>query len=584
MNRWKLNISTLLLLPLICLMLTTESQAQKKSFSGEWRTSLGRLNFTANGSRVTGVYYQGDSEGEIRGRFSRGSRILSGEWKLGEKEGRFSMRLHKDGNAFYGYWWKGDSLLGGDWIGVRNAKSLTKQTIKVDEFSGVWKTNYGYMKLDATDLDISGDFRGNRNYGRISGNVLEKSNRFIAKWSDSRHKGKVIFRLVKGGTGMIGEWWYDDNEYGGYWFGVRETEIDGCISGECSDGWGIHVWSDGSRYEGSWKDRAFHGKGTYYNSRGNVVFSGLWANGVFQGKCSTGDCVNGEGTLVLGNGDKYKGSFSDCEPDSFGVYTTKMGDVYTGAFRRGLPNGSGEILWKKTEDRYKGNMGRGRMQGKGKYIFGSGKIYAGVFRHGQRSGKGMMSWANGDRYEGDWSADQMAGQGKYMFKSGDVYEGAFAENTKAGQGTYTFDGGNEVNGNWQDGSLASASEEDASAVASSKDPGEVGSFFPKYSFLLYDIREVPIPISELEQEKEIHLTFSVLYSYEPIGKQDALAFLESKMDRKISNLARFEKIFHPLTRMKQIYRRYKNGTTRTRVSLKGIKYFYYETPEIANQN
>ncbi len=52
-----------------------------------------------------------------------------------------------------------------------------------------------------------------------------------------------------------------------------------CISGDCENGYGVWVWSDGESYEGDSVDGAPHGKGVY-----------RWANGASY----KGNFVRGE--------------------------------------------------------------------------------------------------------------------------------------------------------------------------------------------------------------------------------------------------------------------------------------------------
>jgi hypothetical protein len=55
-----------------------------------------------------------------------------------------------------------------------------------------------------------------------------------------------------------------------------------CIEGNCMDGSGTKVWSDGKKYAGSWKNGKRHGKGTMTHPDGNEQ-KGNWKNGKFIG-------------------------------------------------------------------------------------------------------------------------------------------------------------------------------------------------------------------------------------------------------------------------------------------------------------
>ena len=42
-----------------------------------------------------------------------------------------------------------------------------------------------------------------------------------------------------------------------------------CISGDCINGYGTYVWDEGDKYIGESKDNLFHGQGTYYYDNGD---------------------------------------------------------------------------------------------------------------------------------------------------------------------------------------------------------------------------------------------------------------------------------------------------------------------------
>ena len=62
----------------------------------------------------------------------------------------------------------------------------------------------------------------------------------------------------------------------------------------CREGKGIHIWSDGSRYEGYWKSDMANGKGRLIHSDGDV-YEGEWLN----------DKAHGRGTYIHMDGAKY---------------------------------------------------------------------------------------------------------------------------------------------------------------------------------------------------------------------------------------------------------------------------------------
>ena len=51
-----------------------------------------------------------------------------------------------------------------------------------------------------------------------------------------------------------------------------------CIKGDCINGYGTYVWGDGTKYVGGWKKGKSHGQGTYTFTDGRVV-KGIWKDG-----------------------------------------------------------------------------------------------------------------------------------------------------------------------------------------------------------------------------------------------------------------------------------------------------------------
>ncbi|MBL0146502.1 MAG: hypothetical protein IPP48_12935 [Chitinophagaceae bacterium] len=82
---------------------------------------------------------------------------------------------------------------------------------------------------------------------------------------------------------------------------------NGCVSGDCENGFGTYKWPNGETYTGDFKNAKRDGIGTYTNSKGEV-FAGAWKNNEwFESGCLTGDCENGFGTYVF----KYYSSFQE---------------------------------------------------------------------------------------------------------------------------------------------------------------------------------------------------------------------------------------------------------------------------------
>lgn len=87
-----------------------------------------------------------------------------------------------------------------------------------------------------------------------------------------------------------------------------ELIVDHCESGDCQNGYGVHVFASGTRYEGTFKGGKFHGEGTYIWPSGSK-YIGDFQNGVFHGQ---GKTINSDGQSG------YVGGFKDGERHGYG--------------------------------------------------------------------------------------------------------------------------------------------------------------------------------------------------------------------------------------------------------------------------
>ncbi len=139
------------------------------------------------------------------------------------------------------------------------------------------------------------------------------------------------------------------------------------------EGNGILKIASGGRYEGEFKAGQYHGEGICEFPRilgepgkSNVDnisrrYKGSWKKGM----------MNGQGHLVVGNGDEYRGEFK--------------GDLYHGKGR--LVTRNGAIM--------EGNWRRGLLFSKGNIRLANGTQYEGVLKMGQYCGTGKLTYTDG---------------------------------------------------------------------------------------------------------------------------------------------------------------------------------------------
>jgi len=88
-------------------------------------------------------------------------------------------------------------------------------------------------------------------------------------------------------------------------------------------------------------------------------------------ECTSGDCINGQGTFVYSNG-TYVGEFLNGFRSGQGTYTWNSGSKYVGGFLNNLRNGNAVYTWY-----YNGEYGG---------------TYTGEYLNGERSGLGTYIW------------------------------------------------------------------------------------------------------------------------------------------------------------------------------------------------
>lgn len=224
----------------------------------------------------------------------------------------------------------------------------------------------------------------------------------------------------------------------------------GCVYGDCEDGFGRYVYSNGDVYEGDftegkrggygfylwtskehfggeWMSDNRHGSG-YYMAPGTLT-EGYWKDGVYNGwdlvenTLVNDDRVEKPEDLYViyneteayellakdGNLDRVENLnvtecvYGDCE-DGFGIYQSGTTWIYAGQWKDGNRQGYGELYWLGLERGhvYEGQFVQGYREGNGTYYFPSGDIYYGEWLEGDRHGQGAMFYYDGSVSAGEW--------------------------------------------------------------------------------------------------------------------------------------------------------------------------------------
>ncbi len=198
----------------------------------------------------------------------------------------------------------------------------------------------------------------------------------------------------------------------------------GCIKGNCINGKGTFIWPNGDKYNGNWKNQKPHGLGTF-----------IWVNGTkYIGDWEFG-IQNGQGTVTWTNGDKYIGGRKNGKADGQGTFIFANGITQSGEWK------NGNLIERDSSGKPIGCVEGNCDNGKGTGVWEKGFKYVGEWKMQNMHGFGIGTWPNGDRYEGDWVNGQRTGQGKYFYSGGGVYTGEWKNNNRHGEGTMIWNDG-----------------------------------------------------------------------------------------------------------------------------------------------
>ncbi len=253
-----------------------------------------------------------------------------GEFKGGKREGFGYLYLPNDGN-YTGYWknnrydGEGIRLMGdgkveqGMWKEGQLAKPMNNINLPLDGVAYKFKPGCisgncfegNGIKLYPDGMIYLGDFKnGIRNgFGKV---YNPDKTIYEGRWVSDKMDGSGVFIDDKGvkRTGVWKENLYVSNGNASNSGsvppapGVKSPQRQiGCVTGDCVNGYGTYVYSDGSRYIGPFKDSLSHGQGVaiYQKDGATTRYEGMFDRG----------SVTGRGTYTYADGRKKIGYWKD---------------------------------------------------------------------------------------------------------------------------------------------------------------------------------------------------------------------------------------------------------------------------------
>lgn len=218
---------------------------------------------------------------------------------FGDCENGYGKKTYNNGDVYFGYWQ-----------------------------NGRWHGWGQYYISENNDL-FSGNFvEGKQQY--LGAYFWDSGDFFVGLYKDGKRLKRGFYSWEDGSKEMR-----TDS------FSYEET---GCVLGDCDEGYGVYIWSNGDMHAGFWKGGVQHGFGAKY-----------WASGdFFYGLYKNGDRLK-RGLYAFESGtDSYRiekflfnetGCVSGNCQNGFGTYIWESGDVKTGFWKDGYSNGLNFMFW-----------------------------------------------------------------------------------------------------------------------------------------------------------------------------------------------------------------------------------------------
>ncbi len=230
------------------------------------------------------------------------------------------------------------------------------------------------------------------------------------------------------------------------------------------NGQGVMFYTNGDKYVGSWKNDIFHGEGRMYKE-GRLLKSGVWEYGILpklsyiQNGCLTGDCMNGFGIFLFQDGRKVYGSFENGEIKNHTVCYYPDGSKYVGDWKNQGRHNIG-IYYSN-----KGIIQKGIWKDDAFVVETPHAERTGCVNGNCVNGKGSFKYIDFSLYEGYFFTEKADGFGACHYSDGDVYVGEWANHLYNGQGTMYYNDGTVLKGIWKGGFFQNITDDEAMATA-----------------------------------------------------------------------------------------------------------------------
>jgi len=261
---------------------------------------------------------------------------------------------------------------------------------------------------------------------------------YTGQWNEKGHRHGRGICTYSDGSKYEGYWRNDKRNGKGRLIYNNGDVYEGDWINDKAEGYGVFTYLDDSQYKGEWKDNVKHGKGVFTWNDGKK-YDGEWNN----------DSKHGKGVCIWADGKKYDGEWKNNERHGKGVCILADGNKYHGEWKNDDIYGKGIYTW-TDGDKYEGEAINNKIHGKGVFTWADGKKYDGEWKNDEQHGKGVFTWPDGNEYHGEWKNDEKHGYGEYYWVDGKNYKGQWKNGKQHGIGVYTIEGISKE-GEWKNG-------------------------------------------------------------------------------------------------------------------------------------
>lgn len=320
----------------------------------------------------------------------------------GDCNNGYGVRVYDSGDIYYGYFSDGIRSGSGEYLYSEG-----------DKYDGLFANNKrnGYGTYYWTD---GGFYFGNWKDGNQDGEgtyTKPDGTKQIGYFEKGSYKGTsststnltttCLFGDCNNGFGIYtwGEGQWAGDKYLGEW-------KDGSLHGQ-----GVYMWHSGSKYIGSWENGKQSGYGTQYYSDGTKSI-GYFVDGSLSGSkltegCISGNCSDGFGVWIFSSGDKFEGYYKDGLRNGQGLYLYPDGMKYDGNFENDKRSGYGTFTWTDGST-HTGYWKNGNQDGYGTYVKADGTTQVGVWADGVYKGSTDQNNIDGKTYLANNNTDNIS--------------------------------------------------------------------------------------------------------------------------------------------------------------------------------